>query len=164
MRTQESPTAGKGASCVTAIGVIGLVTRCSTVCCSKNAKRPASGGMVCRPPLRVPMALTNRPSEFSSMSLKMPFLSNYVKPFTRVEIEALNPNQMGVYGIFRDGVWIYIGRGDLRDRLLAHLNGDIPCIWFNAPTHFIAEVAANPVAREIELLQEIITTCNQRIG
>jgi hypothetical protein len=81
-----------------------------------------------------------------------------------VGIETLNPNQLGVYGLFKQGQWIYIGKGDIRQRLLDHLNGDNPCITRQAPTHFVAEVTPSMDERERQLISEFQPTCNQRIG
>jgi hypothetical protein len=94
----------------------------------------------------------------------MPFRSNDVRPFTRIAIEALDEGQTGVYGIFRENQWIYIGRGDIRERLLDHLNGDNDCIIAWGPTHWIAEVTPYPLSREIELTVEFNPPCNQRVG
>jgi len=94
----------------------------------------------------------------------VPFNNNTVRPFTRAGIEAINPNQIGVYGLFKPKVWVYIGRGDIRDRLLKHLNGDNPCITREAPTSWIAEVTSNDVQRERELIAELNSVCNRRVG
>ncbi len=91
----------------------------------------------------------------------MPFVQQTGKPFTRVEIESLKPGQYGVYGIFQNGGrWIYVGMGDIRDRLLDHLNGDSPCITRNGPTHFYAEVNTDAERREAELIRELQPICN----
>jgi hypothetical protein len=58
----------------------------------------------------------------------MPFVNQTPRPFTRTDVESLKENQMGVYAIFRGDQCIYVGRGDIRQRLLTHLNGDISCI------------------------------------
>ena len=63
----------------------------------------------------------------------MPFTTE-MRPYTRENIEALTPNQNGVYGIFRDTKAVYIGSGDIRGRMLAHINGDNTCITQNLPT------------------------------
>jgi hypothetical protein len=94
----------------------------------------------------------------------MPFNNSVIYPFTKESVQSINPGQIGVYGVFKNNTWIYIGRGDIRQRLLDHLNGDIPCILSNQPTSWIAEVTSNDVAREKQLLSEFITTCNQRVG
>ncbi len=95
----------------------------------------------------------------------MPFSASCtVRRFDRASIEALNPDQLGVYGIFREGQWIYVGRGDIRSRMLDHLNGDIPCIQANRATSWVAELSNTPKARERELILELSPVCNQRVG
>jgi len=84
--------------------------------------------------------------------------------FNRRNVEALNPNQMGVYGLFRKGQWVYVGKGDIRQRLLAHLNGDTPCIAKENPTHWMDEVTNNMDERERRLIAELNPICNQRLG
>ena len=94
----------------------------------------------------------------------MPFANNVVKDFDRLSIESINPNQIGVYGIYRDGRWIYVGRGDIRARMLDHLNGDILCIQRERATKWVFEVTNNSEARERELILEMEPACNQRAG
>lgn len=94
----------------------------------------------------------------------MPFLKQEPRAFNRQNIEALNPNQMGVYGLFKPGQWIYVGSGDIRERLLAHVNGDNPCITTSKPTLWVGEVTTNYIQREKELTIECKPTCNQRVG
>ena len=87
-----------------------------------------------------------------------------MKPYTRQEIESLNPNQSGVYGIFRDSVAVYIGSGDIRARMLAHFNGDNACINSNTPNQWTAEViSGDPIPRERQLILEYQPVCNQRV-
>lgn len=94
----------------------------------------------------------------------MPFNSNKVRNFTRANVEALNPNQIGVYGLFKGTSWVYIGRGDIRQRLLDHLNGDNSCITREAPTDWIDEVTSKDEQRERELIAEYNPICNRRVG
>lgn len=94
----------------------------------------------------------------------MPFNSNNVRPFSRTEVEALTPGQMGVYGLFKQNRWVYVGSGDIRDRLLKHLGGDNPCITEEAATSWIDEVRADYIEREKELIIELAPACNQRVG
>ena len=94
----------------------------------------------------------------------MPFPQQPVREFNRVNIEALNPNQNGCYGLFRPGQWIYVGRGDIRTRLLAHLNGDNPSITRARPTHWVDVVTPNAVAVEKTLILELSPLCNQKVG
>jgi len=94
----------------------------------------------------------------------MPFSNQYPKTFNKAYIEALTLNQMGVYGIYRQGKWIYIGKGDIRQRLLNHLNGDNPCILRENPTLWVYEVTPNMDVREKQLILEYNPICNQKIG
>lgn len=95
----------------------------------------------------------------------MPFPQQNALAFTKAGIEWLNPNQTGCYGIFRaDGTPIYIGKGDIRDRLLAHFNGDNPCILRNLPAHYLTMVINPPDAAEKALIVEFNPLCNQRVG
>lgn len=96
----------------------------------------------------------------------MPFIQQTIRTFNRQDIEALNPNQYGVYGIFKHLQWIYIGKGDIRTRLLEHLNGDNALILRHGPTHWVGELHADPAmsARERELILECDPPCNQRVG
>jgi hypothetical protein len=94
----------------------------------------------------------------------MPFPQQSPTAFTRREIEAIKPNQSGVYGLFRQGISVYVGKGDIRQRLLDHFNGDNPCITRQGPTHFRTEVTANMDERERQLISELQPICNQRLG
>ena len=95
----------------------------------------------------------------------MPFLQQNPRAFNRADVEALNTEQIGVYGLYKPGVWIYIGKGDIRRRLSDHLNGDNPCITRQGPTNWVGEVTqGDPSARERELILEFSPHCNQRVG
>ena len=96
----------------------------------------------------------------------MPFPQQESRPYTREGIEWLGPNQNGVYGIFNATTWVYIGRGDLRNRLLAHFNGTggVPCIPRNNPTHYVTEVTSDDILREKQLIAEFNPICNQKVG
>jgi excinuclease UvrABC nuclease subunit len=95
----------------------------------------------------------------------MPFPQQTPKAFTRANVEALNPNQHGVYGIYRaNDAWVYVGKGDIRQRLLDHLNGDNPCITREKPTHWVDEVTSNADAREKQLIVELNPICNKKVG
>jgi hypothetical protein len=99
-----------------------------------------------------------------SWRLKMPFPQQTPREFTKAGIEALNPGQMGCYGLFKTGTWIYVGKGDIRQRLLDHLNGDNPCITRQSPTHFVSEVTRDYDNREKQLIAELDPICNKRVG
>lgn len=94
----------------------------------------------------------------------MPFVQQTPRQFTKAQVESIVPNQIGVYGIFRQGVWIYIGKGDIRQRLLAHLNGDNPYILNQSPTHWVDEVTPNLDEREKQLILECRPICNKKVG
>ncbi len=94
----------------------------------------------------------------------MSFPQQSSKIFNRANVLQTDPNQLGVYGLYREGTWIYIGQGDIRDRLLAHLNGDNPCITRERPTHWVGEVTSDMDARERQLILEYNPVCNQRVG
>lgn len=96
----------------------------------------------------------------------MPFAHYLGTPFIRDELLELASNMRGVYGLRRisDAAWVYVGKGDIRARLLDHLNGDNPCITQERPTHFFAERTNSANARERELILELDPICNRRMG
>jgi hypothetical protein len=94
----------------------------------------------------------------------MPFHNDRPCLFDRQTIESFDAGQAGVYALYNDQEWIYIGRGEIRQRLLDHLNGNIPAINTNAPTHFIAEITSDALYREKQLLREYKTSCNAPPG
>ena len=95
----------------------------------------------------------------------MPFPEQDPQEFTRQNIEKMKLNQSGVYGLYRTNYWIYIGKGDIRQRLLDHFNGDNPCISKEQPTHWVAAIiGGDPSAREKQLITEFQPLCNQRVG
>ena len=97
----------------------------------------------------------------------MPFLSSDARAFNEAEIMAYEPDQMGVYGIYRGGQWIYIGSGDIRERLLSHLRGGNAtdaCIKASEPSHWTAEVTSNHRGREGVLIREFDPPCNRQAG
>lgn len=95
----------------------------------------------------------------------MPFTQQTPRQYTRKNVEALRANQEGVYGLFKQGQWIYVGKGDIRQRLLDHLNGDNPCVSRQGPTHWVDEVIqGDPSAREKQLIIELTPSCNQKVG
>lgn len=94
----------------------------------------------------------------------MPFPKQSPRLYTRAGIEILNPDQMGVYGIYRDGLWIYVGRGDIRKQLLAHLNGDNPRITRENPTHYVTMLTNDHVRIEKALIVELNPVANRKVG
>ena len=57
-----------------------------------------------------------------------------------------------------------MGKGDIRTRLLAHLNNDNPCITKASPTRWVSEVTANYNDREKALILEFNPACNKKVG
>ena len=93
------------------------------------------------------------------MSFQHPF-----RPYTKAYIVTLGHNHNGVYGIFKDSTALYIGTGDIRERMVAHVNGDNPCITRNVPTHWTAELlSGDPKPREDVLIREYVPICNQTV-
>jgi len=95
----------------------------------------------------------------------MSFVQQTPRDFTRENVEAIRPNLIGVYGLFRQDAWIYVGKGDIRKRLLDHLNNDNPAIAREKPTHWVDEIATgDPSYREKALILELNPICNRRVG
>ena len=95
----------------------------------------------------------------------MPFLQQTPRSYTKANVELLGSGQIGVYGIFKQGQWLYVGKGDIRKRLLDHLNGDIPGLLASGPTHWVDElVGGDPSFREKQLIFELKPLHNQRVG
>jgi hypothetical protein len=94
----------------------------------------------------------------------MPFPNQTARAFTKANIEAIKPGTIGVYGLFRQGAWVYIGRGDIRARLLEHLGGGNACITREKPTSYVDEVTTNDEAREKALILEFDPICNKKVG
>lgn len=97
----------------------------------------------------------------------MPFPAQQPRIFNRQNVEAITPGQAGCYGLYRQGRWVYVGKGDIRVRLLAHLNGDDPCIAKGKPTHWVDWVIPNKQTMddtEKALILELKTECNKKIG
>ena len=85
-------------------------------------------------------------------------------PYTKDEAEDLEPNQNGVYGIYNKHELIYIGRGDIRERMLGHIGGDNLCINIHKPTGWVAVVTGQMTSLEKELIEEYDPVCNERVG
>lgn len=95
----------------------------------------------------------------------MAFIEQNPLIFNRANIEAIKPGLIGVYGLLKQGQWIYVGKGEIRTRLLAHFNGDNPLITRMQPTHFVGEILKiDPSSREKQLILELAPVCNQKVG
>ena len=90
----------------------------------------------------------------------MPFPPQRPRLFTRANVEALQPKQLGCYGLFLRGEWIYVGAGDIRARLLGHLNNDNPIITRSRPTHWVDVLTADMHGESERLIAELKPTCN----
>jgi hypothetical protein len=71
-------------------------------------------------------------------------------------VESFSPGAVGCYGLFREDRWVYIGKGPIREQLLAHLGGDAPWTVQNGPTHWVAVETPDYDA----LQKELVLTCN----
>ncbi len=89
----------------------------------------------------------------------MPFPPQKPQPFDRGAVESLRSGVVGCYGLFRRDRWVYIGAGDIRARLLAHLDGDSPWILRHRPTHWVAVETADYEAVEREFVLACDPVC-----
>lgn len=94
----------------------------------------------------------------------MPFPNQEPRAFNAANIQAIKGNPNGVYGLFRANVWVYVGKGDIKTRLMSHLNNDNPRITKERPTHWVDEVTSNMDAREVALIAELGPVANRRLG
>jgi GIY-YIG catalytic domain len=88
-------------------------------------------------------------------------------PFTSAAISNSAPASSGVYAIWNKSGWIYFGESnDIQRRLLEHLNETGTCIKNHAPTSCGYEMwpANQRVARQNQLILELGSACNQKIG
>ena len=94
----------------------------------------------------------------------MPFPHQQPKPFDRASVEAFRPGVVGCYGLFCRDRWVYIGTGDIRQRLLGHLDGDRPWSLPDQPTHWVAVETADYDAVAKDLVVTCGPTCNAENG
>jgi hypothetical protein len=92
----------------------------------------------------------------------MPFPQQIPRVFSKANVEAINPGQMGCYGLFRQGEWIYVGKGDIRARLLVHLNDSH--ITRKGPTHWVDVVTPFYDSLEKKLIVELNPALNKKVG
>jgi excinuclease UvrABC nuclease subunit len=87
--------------------------------------------------------------------------------FTAAGIIASAPRSSGVYGIFNENEWIYVGESaDMETRLLEHVRGTSDqsgCILRRKPTGFLCEPCSEltRTLRELVLIRELSPTCNR---
>ena len=88
-------------------------------------------------------------------------------PFTRYGINTHAYSSSGVYAIYADGVWLYVGKSsDMRARLLEHESGasdQSGCIKLHGANLFSFEVQFSPERerREDELIRRYNPICNR---
>ena len=83
--------------------------------------------------------------------------------FEEQSILTYAPHEMGVYLIYRTGKWIYVGHGDIQDRLIGHLRGVNPEILNEDPAWFMFEKCKSEegaIAREKVLMFTYRPVCN----
>lgn len=91
----------------------------------------------------------------------MPFRNRIYRPYSREDVECLKQNQNGIYAIFSGSTVVYIGSGDIRERLLAHLSGEKPEIARHNPDRWLGRVfTEDPTSRMKELIKEYSPVCN----
>ena len=93
----------------------------------------------------------------------MPFPEQPRRPFTVEEVGRIVPGRRGVYGLFNEEGCIFVGKGNLRERLSMHLKPgyteDARCIRKCAPTWFFVEETENFVVRHMGLVVEYAPKC-----
>ena len=86
--------------------------------------------------------------------------------FRRFSILENAPPESGIYAIYGDTAWIYIGEAnDIQAKLIRHLSGDYPCIFKGHPSSFSYEIcpANRRFLRRSELIRELKPLCNIRL-
>jgi excinuclease UvrABC nuclease subunit len=76
------------------------------------------------------------------------------------------PAQSGIYTIYNEESYIYIGEADdIRAKLINHLSGDYPCIMSRHPRSFSYELCSSGqrFRRQAELIRELTPQCNIRL-
>lgn len=94
-----------------------------------------------------------------------PMTSGY--SFTESSVKVNAASRSGVYGLYTQSRWIYVGEtNDIQRRLLEHLAETSGCIKRHAPTGFVYELveSGSRVARQNALIRELIPACNERLG
>ncbi len=80
-------------------------------------------------------------------------------------IEFKAPNVQGVYWLRnKEGKVIFVGKGNIRQRLLSHWNRENPTdadVWSCGPCAFRFELTNRPAERAAELIRELKPACIQ---
>lgn len=86
--------------------------------------------------------------------------------FNKRTVMASSPRTAGVYALWRNDRWIYVGQStNIFERLLEHLTAPEGCIARELPSGFGFELIADAPgrqAREHELIHELGPVCNPR--
>ena len=82
-------------------------------------------------------------------------------PFVRDVVEQIEEGQIGCYGLLKDGEVIYVGAGEIRSCMLAHLGGQPASLQGCPPTHWIGAEVPDPDTLLPELLEEYRPRCNE---
>jgi excinuclease UvrABC nuclease subunit len=97
----------------------------------------------------------------------MPFSSSTGYSFTERGIASYAPRESGVYGIYNNSEWIYIGEAkDIEARLYEHIRGQSDQsarILRRNPTGYLFERcdALTRTSREAQLIRELDPVCNR---
>ena len=98
----------------------------------------------------------------------MPWAGTHVWPFTKDGILANTPNASGVYALWTGDTWVYIGESnDMLRRLLELFGSPRPCIAEYVRLVFgfeLVQTEAQRVARQDQLIRELVPACNQPLG
>ena len=93
----------------------------------------------------------------------MPFPEQPRHPFNEEEIRRLPEGKRGVYGLFNEEACVFVGKGNLRERLLGHLKPgyteESRSIRKLAPTYFLVEETEDFVVRHMGLTVEYTPKC-----
>ena len=93
----------------------------------------------------------------------MPFPDQPRRPFTAEEVNKIQPGRRGVYGLFNEEGCVFVGKGNLRERLSMHLKPgyteEARCIRKCAPAWFLVEETENFVVRHMGLAVEYAPKC-----
>jgi len=93
----------------------------------------------------------------------VPFPDQPRRPYTLPEIEQYPDDRRGVYGLFDDAGCVFIGKGRIRERLLAHLKGGVTeterCVRAHPPAYWLVEETEDFVVRHMGLVVEYDPRC-----
>jgi hypothetical protein len=95
----------------------------------------------------------------------MPFPDQPRRSLNAEEIARLPEGVRGVYGLFNEAGCVFVGKGNLKERLLSHLKAgyseEARCIRKNAPSYFLVEETENFVVRHMGLVVEYEPACGR---